>query len=155
MANGEGREVGVHPDFRRGGGEAGKMVPEVSESLGLVGDPRDVGKGDGLFKQIHRIAVGNDGRIVAPLQGGCGDEAQPGLFGGAAQAGRLLGRGVAGKEPVRQCVVIVPLERGGDPDIGVNQAPLHGGDPPLRWLVVSARGSAQGWVEQSPWCCGP
>lgn len=77
MADGEGGEVGVHPHFRRGGWEAGELMPEVPKLFRLGGDPGDIGKSDGFLKQLQRIAVGNHGRIVMPLQGWCGDETQP------------------------------------------------------------------------------
>ena len=87
-----------------------------------------------VAEYFQSVTITHWGTIVTPVQCGRGEETQPRLFGGTAEACRRVGRGLR-KEIVRDLMVIVPLKSGRDSEVGINQESRHGEDPPLRWLA--------------------
>ena len=128
MADGEGGEVGIHPDFGGGGGESGEGLPNFQKDFWFV-EPEDLGKGEQVLARRPSCGVGDRRAFVSPLDEGCADEAQKGLLGRPAKS-RGLG-GVARLEvPRGNPVVRVGGEGERHPEIGIIERDQGAGDPP-------------------------
>lgn len=120
MTGGKGGEVGSHPDFRRGGGQAGVFLPVGGEAGRLlqIGNLR---QGKELAELRPCLIIVNGWTVVKLVQTGGGDQAQERLLGGTTE-----GDGTGRIGPIKNltCHKMSRMlgEGKGQPETGVNEA---------------------------------
>ena len=147
MANGEGGEVGVHPDFWGRSIQAGESVPEGFDVRWFGKHPDGGESGEGV-NEPNGIEVGEAVRCVSLEQRRSGSEAEKALLGGAAEA-RGTSRSRGGEESPCSSVVRMAGEREGKPHIRVKEGDQGGEDPPCAGIPVRGR-AVRRWT-----CAGP
>ena len=117
---GAGGEVGVHPDFRRGGRKGRVFLPVGDEAWGLL-QVDHLRQGEELLTAGPSLIVGDRKAVIAGLDGRRGDEPKVRLLGGPAEGYGLCGTGLC-KCLTGYRMMRMPVESKGQPDTGIKEA---------------------------------